>query len=176
MSDAATKLAGAGGSAARCCPECGVDFKPGVKYCDFCGVKVVVDEAVPATPARRTHRSLAAGLLRGLVVVGFAVGILQYVGGRLKEQAAAPIPASSALEAKHLAAATCEVSVREQVRGPFRVIAFRSVLVAEEQVGYVVSGTVELQSAAGEQQRKKYFCRVHPDGNAGMTLDDARLY
>ena len=62
------------------------------------------------------------------------------------------------------------------MRAPFRVIAFRSALVAEERGGYVVSGTVELQSAAGDLQRKRYFCRVHPDARAGMVLDEGKMY
>lgn len=164
-----------GGSAARRCPECGVEVKPGVKYCDFCGTKVAVAAVVPAAADGQARRTVA-GMLKGLVAGGLAIGILVYVGGRLKEQAAAPVPPPSALEGQHLAAATCEAAIRDQARGPFRVIAFRSSLVAAERGGYVVSGTMELQSAAGELQRKRYFCRVHPDAQAGLVLDDARVY
>lgn len=175
MNDAAAKPAGGGPSAAPRCPECGVEYKPGVKYCDFCGTKVAVDAVVPAAAKSRTY-STAAGLLKGLAVGCLTIGILVYVGNRLKEQKAAPVPPPGIADGKHQAAATCEAAIRDQARGPFRVIAFRSSLVANEREGYVVSGTVELQSAAGELQRKRYFCRVHPEAQAGMVSDDARLY
>ncbi|MHB8835769.1 MAG: hypothetical protein ACYC9Y_08670 [Candidatus Methylomirabilia bacterium] len=171
----ANKPGGGGGGAAKHCPECGVECKPGVKYCDFCGTKLAVDDVVPAAGENQTSRR-AAGMLMGLAVGCLAVGILVYVGSRLKEQRAAPAPPPSALDGKRQAAATCEAGIRDQARGPFRVIALRSVLVAEERSGYVVSGTVELQSAAGELQRKRYFCRVHPDARAGMVLDEGKMF
>jgi hypothetical protein len=152
-----------------------VEFKPGVKYCDFCGTKVAVAAESPAAPTKPASRT-AAGLLKGLAVVCLAIGILVYVGNRLTKQKAAPAFLPSALDGKRQAAATCEAAIRDQARGPFRVISFRSVLVAEERPGYSVAGTVELQSAAGELQRRRYFCRVHPDARAGMVLDDAKVY
>lgn len=176
VNDAVTEPDGGGGSAAKRCPECGVEFKPGVKYCDFCGTKVAAADVAPAVTASQTHGSTAAGMLKGIAAGCLAIGLLVHVGNRLKEQKAAQVPPPSVVVGRHQAAAACETAIREQVRGPFRVISFRSVLVAEERAGYVVSGTVELQSAAGELQRKRYFCIVHPDANAGMVLDEGKMY
>jgi len=74
-----------------------------------------------------------------------------------------------------LAAATCENAIGQQVRAPFRVIAFRESRVGKEQEGVVVSGTVEVQSAAGEVQRRRYSCRLHPDERGALVLDEGKL-
>lgn len=172
MNDAPIKP---GGGAAKRCPECGVEHKPELKYCDFCGTKVAAEAVVPAAETQQARRR-AGGTFTGLAVVCLAVWLLFHVGNRLQEEKAAPVPPPRALEGKRQAAATCEAGIRDQARGRFRVISFRSALVAEERAGYVVSGTVELQSAAGELQRKRYFCRVHPEARAGMVLDEGRMY
>ena len=152
-----------------------MELKAGVKYCDFCGRKVAAeDEAAPS--ARKPARGRASGLLKGIAVGCLAIGILVYVGNRLREQAPLPPPPASTPDGKGQAAAACEAAIRKQARAPFRVIALRSILVAEETPGYTVTGSVELQSAAGELQRKRYFCKVHPDARAGMVLDEGKIY
>ena len=172
------KLDRADGSAAKRCPECGVEFRAADKYCDFCGTKVAGEVDVrPSTESQQAaaHGS-AAGMLKGAAVACLAIGILVYVGNRLRGQdLVKPPPAPIVAHGKQQAAASCETAIRKQVRGPFRLIAFRSTLVAEEREGYVVSGTVELQSTAGELQRRRYFCRVHPDARGGMVLDEGRM-
>jgi len=178
--DAVTRPVGRGGSAAKRCLECGVEFRAGDKYCEFCGTKVSdkVDIRLPAErrQALAVHGS-AAGMLKGLAAVCLAIGILVYVGSRFRGQGpSSPTPPPVVADGKHQAAATCEAAIRAQVPAPFRVIAFRSTLVAEEREGSAVSGSVELQSAAGELQRKRYFCRVHPDARAGMVLDEGKMY
>jgi hypothetical protein len=152
-----------------------VELKAGVKYCDFCGKKVAADVEA-ASPAARPARGTAGGLLKGIAVGCLAIGILAYVGNRLKEQAPPPAPPPSAPDGKRQAAAACEAAIRKQAPAPFRVIAFRSTLVAEETPGYTVSGSVELQSAAGELQRKRYFCSIHPDASAGMVVKEGKIY
>ena len=110
-------------------------------------------------------------------MVCLASGILVYVGSRLRGQnPSSPTPAPIVTDGKHQAAATCEAAIRQRVQGPFRVITFRSALVAEERGGYAVSGSVELQSTAGELQRERYFCRLHPDAHAGMVIDEVKMY
>lgn len=164
---------------AKRCPECGVEFRPGGKYCDFCGTKIAAEVAVrpPAESQQAAAHGSAAGMLKGIAVVCLALGVLVYVGGRLRgPDPSSPPPAPPVADGKHQAAATCEAAIRQQVRGPFRVIAFRSALVAEERGGYVVTGTVELQSTAGDLQRQRYFCRVHPDPRAGMVLDEGKMF
>ena len=165
-----------GGAAAKRCPECGVELKAGLKYCDFCGRKVAVDTAV-APPVKQQASGAAAGMFKGLAVVCLSIGIMVYVGNRLRDKAGVTTPTTppSVAGGKHQAAATCEAGIRRQVRAPFRVIAFRSSLVAEERGGFSVTGTVELQSIAGEVQRKRYFCQVHLDPQAGMVLDEGKL-
>ena len=164
-----------GGFGGKRCPEGGVELKAGVKYCDFCGKKVASeDKAVP--PGKKHEWGTAGGLLKGIAVGCLAIGILAYVGNRLKEQAPLPRPPASTPDNKRQAAVTCEAAIRKQARAPFRVIALRSTLVAEEPPGYTVTGSVELQSAAGELQRKRYFCRVHPDSQAGLVLDEGKIY
>lgn len=159
--------------AAKRCPECGVEIKAGIKYCDFCGTKVV--DVVVGSAAKMPAHVRAGGRLAGIAIGILAIGILVYVGNTLKRQKTTPVPPPVSLDHKRQASATCEVAIRLQVRAPFRVIAFRSTLVAEEQGGYVVSGTVELQSTAGDLQRKRYFCGVHPGASGGMVLDEGRL-
>jgi hypothetical protein len=168
----------ADGRNAKRCPECGVEFRAGGKYCDFCGTKIASEVAVrpPAESQQAAHGS-AAGMLKGVAVVCLALGVLGYVGGRLRgPDPSSPPPAPIVADSKHQASAICETAIRAQARGPFRVIAFRSALVAEERGEYVVTGTVELQSTAGDLQRKRYFCRVHPDPRAGMVLDEGKMY
>jgi hypothetical protein len=157
-----------------------VDFRAGDKYCEFCGTKVSVELALPP-PAEiqqaRAANGSAAGRLRWIAVVCLASGILVYVGSRLRgQEPSSPTPTPIVADGKHQAAATCEAAIRKRVQGPFRVIAVRSALVAEERGGYAVSGSVELQSAAGELQWRRYFCRVHPDAHAGMVLDEGKMY
>jgi len=158
-----------------------VEFRAGDKYCDFCGTKVAVD--VDVHPPAESPQALAApgsatGILKGIAVGFLAIGILIYAGNLLRGQDPSPPPTPpppSVADGKRQAAATCEAAIRQQARGPFRVIAFRSVLVADERGGFVVSGTVELQSTAGDLKRQRYFCRVHPDPRAGMVLDEGRM-
>jgi Na+-transporting methylmalonyl-CoA/oxaloacetate decarboxylase gamma subunit len=151
-----------------------VELKVGVKYCDFCGTKVAEESPVSA-PAKKQTRGTASGMIAGIAVGFLAIGILIYVGSSIKKQKTSTTPPPVSVDGKRQAAATCEAAIRLQVRAPFRVIAFRSTLVGEERGGYVVSGTVELQSAAGELQRKRYSCKVHPDPRTGMVLDEGRL-
>ena len=148
-------------------------LKAGLKYCDFCGRKVAVEVAV-AAPASTPARGAAGGMFKWLAVACLSIAALVYLGSRLGVKEIPQTPRS--LDGKRQVAAVCEAGIRDQARGPFRVIAFRSALVAEERGGYVVSGTVELQSAAGELQRKRYFCRLHPDARAGMVLDEGKMY
>lgn len=169
-----TKPDGSGGNGSKRCPECGVERKAGLKYCDFCGRKVA--EGIAAAPPAKGQTSGAeVGVLKGLAVICLLIGILVYVGNRLRGQEKADIAPPGAIDGKRQAAATCEAGIRGQVRSPFRVIAFRSTLVAEERGVFSVSGTVELQSFAGDLQRKRYYCRVHPDARAGMVLDEGTL-
>ncbi len=156
------------------CPECGVENKAGLKYCNFCGTKLEEETALPP-PVKKPANGAALGLLKGLAVACLAAGLLVYAGKSLRERRNAPVPPPSGLEGERQAAATCEAAIRGRVRAPFRVIAFRSSLVAAEVAGYAVSGTVELQSTMGEVQRKRYFCRVHPDARTGMVLDEGRM-
>jgi hypothetical protein len=150
-----------------------VTLKPGVKYCDFCGMKVCLD-AVPQPRARKCGG--AAAVLRGVVLGSAAIGLLVFAGYRLRERKPPPPHRPpSALDGKQRATATCEAAIRQRARAPFRVIALRSTLVADDREGYVVSGSVELQSIAGEVRRSRYFCRVHPDERAGMLLDEAKI-
>ena len=101
-----------------------------------------------------SRRGRQPGCSRGSPSGASSIGILVYVGNRRRgQESRAASPPPSALDGKRQAAATCEAAIRQQVRGPFRVIAFRSALVAEERGGYTVSGTVELQSIAGDVQR-----------------------
>ena len=156
-----------------------MDFRAGDKYCEFCGTKVSAGVEI-RPPAERqlalaAHGS-AAGLLKGIAVGLLAIGILFYVGNRLRGHVPSPPSPPSGADGKRQASATCETAIRAQVRAPFRVIAFRSALVAEERGGYAVSGAVELQSTAGELQRKRYFCRVHPDADAGIVVDEVKTY
>ena len=177
--DAVRRPGGRGGSAAKRCPECGVDFRAGDKYCEFCGTKVSAEVEVRPPAERQQVRAAhgsAAWPLKGIAVALLTVGILIYVGNRLTGHDPAPPPPPSGADGKRQAAATCETAIRAQVRAPFRVIAFRSALVAEERGGYAVSGAVELQSTAGELQRKRYFCRVHPDAAAGIVVDEVKMY
>lgn len=164
---------GSRGTDAERCPECRVPLKDGLKYCEFCGRKVDVDVVVAAF-AKKPVAGAAGGMLKGLAVVCLSIGALVYLGSRLGGKEIPQAPRS--LDGKRQVAAVCEAGIRDQARGPFRVIAFRSALVAEERGGYVVSGTVELQSAAGELQRKRYFCRLHPDARAGIVLDEGKMY
>jgi hypothetical protein len=114
-------------------------------------------------------------VLKGLTVALLAAGVLAYVGTARRDKQPPPA-APVSLDVKHQAAAACETAIRRQARAPFRVIAFRSTLVADDRGGHTVSGSVELQSAAGEVQLKRYFCRVRPDGQAGMTVDEGKVY
>ena len=107
--------------------------------------------------------------------MGVAIGVLVYVGQQIKEPVAPPPPLSSAREGKNQAVTVCEAAIKRQAPAQFRVIAFRSTLVAVEQTGYAVSGSVELQSLAGEVQRKRYFCRIQPDSRGGMVPEQARI-
>lgn len=158
------------------CPECGVRLKVGLKYCDFCGTKVAASPSATGHPGPAAHGTVV-GALKGLALGCLAIGILVSVGSRLKGPGPSPAPLPpSAADGRGRATATCQTAIRQQVRAPFRVIAFRSALVAEERAGYAVSGTVELQSAAGEVQRRKYWCRVRPDAGAGMLVDEGKLY
>ena len=169
----------ANGSNAKRCPECGVEFRAGDKYCDFCGTKVAAEGDVrpPAESQQAAAHGSAAGMLKGIAIACLALGVLVYVGNRLRGgDPSSPPPAPIVADGRHQAAAACEAAIRQQVRGPFRVIAFRTALVAEERGGYVVSGTVELQSAAGELQRKRYFCSIHTDPRAGMVLNEGKMY
>lgn len=125
--------------------------------------------------ARAPHRP-AAGILAGLAIVCLAVGLFVFVGRRLGEKEASPVAPASVPDGKSRAVALCESHIRKQVRAPFRVIAFRSPLAGEERGGYMVSGTVELQSAAGDLQRKKFWCRISRDAAAGMLVDEGKLY
>lgn len=151
-----------------------MQVKAGLKYCDFCGTKVE-DEVQVAAPAKKQAHGVALGTLVWVVFLCLAIGILVYVGKGLREQRTPPVPPPISLDDKRQAAEACEAGIRKQVRAPFRVIAFRSSLVAEVQEGYAISGSVELQSVVGEVQRKRYFCRVHRDVRAGMVLDECRL-
>ena len=164
-----------GGHGAKRCPECGVELKPGLKYCDFCGRKVDGDGVAP--PDRRPARGTAGGVLKAIVVIGLAIGMLVYVGNRRRAEQAAPVPPPGAVDGKHRAAATCESAIRDQVRGPLRVIAFRSSLVAEEAGGgYAVSGSIELQSTSGDLQRKRYLCRFHRDVGGDLVPDEVKMF
>jgi len=166
------------GSGARRCPECGVDLRAGVKYCDFCGERVADDVAAAAAAAQARaqppHRT-GGRMLAGIAIACVVAGILAYGARRQGEQQSAPAPPQAGPDAKHQAAATCEAAIRGQVKAPFRVIEFRSALVAEERDGYAVSGTVELQSVAGEVRRQRYSCRIRRDPRSGMVSDAARL-
>jgi hypothetical protein len=168
---------GTGEGAPRRCVECGVELKPGLKYCDFCGRKVPSLASLPGSiaPPGRAARDTAGRLLGGLAAVGLAVGVLVSVGNRLREPAAPAPAAAPAPGSKRLASATCEEAVRRQVRAPFRVISFRSSLVAETSGGFVVTGSIELQSAAGDVQVKRYFCKAHRDAQKGFVSDEARI-
>jgi hypothetical protein len=115
-------------------------------------------------------------MLRGLLPVCLLVGILVFAASSLREKKPAPAALPSSPDANHQVSAACETAIRQQARGPFRVIAFRSALVAEERGGYVISGSVETQSAAGDLQRKKYLCRFHRDALGGLVLDERTMY
>jgi len=155
------------------CPECGVENKAGARRCAFCGRKIARDDAA-FSPARKGGR--ATGLLWLIVVFGLLGGVVVF-GKRLRGQLALPPPAPpQEMVDKRQAAAACEEHTRRGVKSPFRVIAFRSGLVAEEEGGFVVSGTVDLQSLAGELQRKRYWCRVRRDGQAGAVVGEGRLF
>lgn len=160
------------------CPECGVELKPGLKYCDFCGRKVAIEDAA-ASDAKGFRawalRPTAVGTLKAVAAGCLVAGILAVAAHRHRAQETAPVSPPDIPESKRQASATCESAIRQQVRAPFRVIAFRSALVAKEKAGYAVSGSVELQSMAGEVQLKRYFCRVHPDARTGMVLDEGKL-
>jgi hypothetical protein len=164
-------------STLRRCSECGVELKAGLKYCDFCGRKVAepASPAVVAPPPGSAARGAVGRLLGGIAAAGLAIGLLVSVGNRLREPEALPPPPLPGSEGKRLAAATCEEALRRQVPAPFRVISFRSSLAAEASGGFVVSGSVELQSTAGEVQVKRYFCKAHRDAQKGIVADEARI-
>lgn len=148
-----------------------MDLKPGIKYCDFCGRKVPVE--------LQSGRPAGGDLPRALgnwALVALAVGALVFTIHGLGKKKPSPAPPPGGGDINHRVSAACESAIRQQARGPFRVIAFRSTLVSEEQRGYVVSGSVDLQSAAGDLQRKRYFCRFHRDDQAGLVLDEGKTY
>ena len=162
---------------AKRCPECGVDLRPGVKYCDFCGEKVADDVAAPPAGGGKapSPRRSIGGVLAVVAVACVAAGILAFGVRRQAERQNAPTPPAAAPDARRQAAATCETAIRGQVRAPFRVIAFRSALVAEERGAYAVSGTVEVQSVAGEVRRQRYSCRIRQDPQSGMVAEGVML-
>jgi hypothetical protein len=154
-----------------------VELKPGIKYCDFCGRKVEAAAAPPAAgPARPSGTRRAAGVLAGLAVVGLAVWLLLDVGGRLQRPSPSPAPAAPGSDDKRRAVAACEAAIRNRAPAPFRVISFPASRVSDGARGYTVSGSVDLQSASGELQRKRYTCSVRADGGAGMLVDEGRIY
>jgi len=116
------------------------------------------------------------GLVASVVAIGLVIGGFVYLGGRGLEREGTPAPAPAPLAGKRLAAAACEEHIAGIVAPPLRVIAFRSSLVAEGEGGVVVSGTVDLQSLAGELQRRRYWCRVSPGAAGGPAVEDGRLY
>jgi hypothetical protein len=153
------------------CASCGAAIKDGAERCPFCGKRVA--SPVPAHHAG-TRPSRAPGGVLATVVVACIVLAAAFAARRLGEQPPPPPPSPPALEAKRQAAAACEERVRREVRSPFRVTAFRSGLVAEDQAGHVVTGTVELQSVTGDLQRRRYRCRV-TRGAAGPVVEEGRL-
>ena len=164
-----TKSNGARGSASKRCPECGVEVRAGAKYCDFCGRKVHVErEVTPPGKGRRSWAVVGA-------IAAVAAGFLIYAGNQFGAKTELAAPAPTGTDGQRQAVAVCEGSIRQQARAPFRVIAFRSTLIAEEKAGYVISGSVELQSAVGELQRRRYFCRVRTDPRSGLILDEGRI-
>jgi hypothetical protein len=181
------RTTGRGRGSGKRCPECGVELKAGLKYCDFCGTKVLADAAAPKPGGAGGERTglgrpgggpwrTAADAFKAVVAVCLVAGAFVFLGKRLGQREAPPPPHPVALDAKRQAGAACEERVRREVREPFRVIAFRSALVAEEKGGYVVSGTVDLQSLSGELQRKRYWCSVQPDARARLVAGEGRLY
>jgi hypothetical protein len=155
-----------------------VEYRAGDKYCEFCGTKVSGEVEIRPPADRQKTRAVpgpAAGMLKGIALACLAVGILAYVGSRRREQHLSPAPPPIFAGSKQQAAAICEAAIRLQVRAPLRAIAFRSILVAEDGAGYAVSGSVELQSTAGDLQRKRYYCRARSDASSGMVLDEAKL-
>lgn len=162
----------------RRCPECGVDSRVGSKYCEFCGrqLPAAVEPRASETRQAQLRLQTAKRIFIGIAVACLVIGVLVFVGRRLGEREPPPPASPSLPDAKRQAAAACEVALRQQARGPFRGISFRSTLVAEELGGYVVSGSVELQSVAGEVQLRRYSCRFHSDLQAGMVLDDGIIY
>ncbi len=166
------------GRGTRSCPECGVASRAGSKYCEFCGSKLpaAVEPRASETRQAQSRPRTAKRIFKGIAVACLAIGVLVFVGRRPGEREPQPSAPPSAPDAKRQASAACEAALRQQARGPFRVISFRSTLVAEERGGYVVSGSVELQSVAGEVQLRPYYCRFHGDIQAGMVLDEGKIH
>jgi hypothetical protein len=162
------------------CPECGTEIRVGDKRCLFCGLDVSPgpEAAAPARrgadPGRERLRA-ALAVLRAVVAVSVVVGIFVFVGRNLATRGVPDAPPRGPATPTAQAAAACEDFVRGQVRPPFRLIAFRSSLVAEERGAYVVTGTVELQSVDGVVKRRKYRCQVRANAGAGMVVDEGRL-
>lgn len=154
------------------CESCGAALKEGAERCPFCGKRVAAAVAAPPAGARRPSR--APGGVLATIVVACLVLAAVYAARRLGEQPPPPAPPLPAMEAKLQASAACEERIRREVRSPFRVIAFRSGLVAEDQAGHVVTGTVDLQSVTGDLQRRRYRCRVIA-GPAGPVAEEGRL-
>ena len=166
------------GGALRC-PECGVSLAAGVKRCDFCGRKVAVDapaEVVGPTAPGGSPLSAALDVLKALGTAVLVIGAFAYVGGDLGKREAPTLAPATAPDLMRLAQAACEGHIRKQVRSPFRVIALLPGRFSAEGGGYVVAGTVELQSVDGLLQRKRYWCRARRGEGSAVVVDDGRLY
>jgi hypothetical protein len=153
------------------CPECGVENKAGTRRCTFCGRKLARDEAPP--PGGRGWAGLVLGLVLGIAFLAGA-GVLLGRRPAGREEAAVP-PVAAPIE-KLEAAAACEEYIRGVVPTPFRVTGFPASRVSDAEGGQVVAGTVDLQSLAGEVQRKRYWCRVRPVPDGAAPAVEGRVF
>lgn len=172
---------GAVRSAEKPCPVCGVVPRPGDRRCEFCGRKIPSEPAPPQPAAagrkgRGGAARLAVDALKAVGVGCIILGLFISVGGRIGDRAASTPRPSDKPDAKSQAYAACETHIAEQVRAPLSVKSFRPGLVAQERGGYTVTGTVELQSAAGTPHWKRFRCRVRPGDAAGIVIEEGVVY
>ncbi len=145
----------------------------GEQRCEFCGRRLSAP-AVPPPAARAGRPRAAFEALKAIGLACLVAGAFLYVSRHGGEPDATTKPPAG-LDLKRQAVAACEDGIRRQVRAPFRVIAFRTALVAEEQGIFAVSGTVELQSVAGELRLRRYSCRLRREARSGVVLEEGRL-